>query len=150
MRTITLRGLTAAGVLTTALLAFRHGAARASDTTLEFTVPVNGVNACTGEGVTGQLRALLVVSGNGQTHVSVRGLIRGELAGNRGTTYHLSGGGGDQYGVVADHYDFGFHANAITEGSTPNFSLDGVARVLVNASNEPVGTTIVSSTANCP
>jgi hypothetical protein len=126
---------------------------QAGENAFWLTPDVNGANPCTGEGVSGSLTVLLVVSristGDGGVHVNVHGSFHAQLTGSLGTTYQVSANGNAQSHSVADYYDFSFSVEAISHGAAPNFTLEGVARVFVNGSGDPVGATIVSLTPNC-
>src|SRR5438132_2969439 len=140
---MTHRGL-AALVGVTMWLAGPGAAARAdSGNVLAFTVAVAGVNPCNAENVSGSLNVTIVLNrhsaGDDETRANVHGSFHGELTGSLGNTYHVAAEGEDHSDLLAGHYDFPFHVNAATEGSAPNLTLDGIARVIANASGDPVG-----------
>jgi hypothetical protein len=125
----------------------------AGDNVLTLTVPAVVVDPCTGEVGTGTLHVLLVVNQDiapsGEVHVDVHASVHGELTGNQGSLYQVSAEGNSQSSVMANHYDVPFHGNAAGEGSAPNLKVDGIGRVHVDATGDPLGAGIVSLSASC-
>lgn len=93
---------------------------------------------CTGEVVTGELDAVFVVNGvwtgNGRLHAIIQASAHGELTGGDGSIYRFSFEGIEQFDAVADYFDVPLHGEAISEGSAPNFSVDGFARIFTDGS----------------
>ena len=144
---------TLAAVLGAALLIAAAPVRARGENVLSFTADVTTVDPCTGEDVSGSLDVLLVANrvstGNGGIHVTLHGNVHGQLVGNLGTTYQLSAEGTDHFDSVSGHYDFAFHMEGISRGSGSNLTLDGVARLFVNADGNPTGGTIVTVSPTC-
>ena len=125
----------------------------AGDNVLTLTVPAVVVDPCTGEVGTGTLNVLIVVNQeiapSGEVHVNVHASVHGEVTGNLGSVDQVSAEGNSESSVVASFYDVPFHGNAAGEGSAPNLMADGVARVRVDATGDPIGGGVVSLSASC-
>jgi len=136
-----------------AVATVRAAGARDGDNVLTLTVPAVVVDPCTGEVGTGTLDVLIVVNQDtapsGEGHVNVHASVHGELNGNQGSVYQVSAEGNSQSSVGANHYDVPFHGNAAGEGSAANLKVDGIGRVQVDATGDPLGAGIVSFSASC-
>jgi hypothetical protein len=109
------------------------------------------INPCTGKTMTGNLDATFVVQvvliSQDRLRAIIHASAQGVVTDTDGNVYHVSFDGTEQFDLdpnaLPDHVDVPLHAVAISTGSAPNFTADGVATVPTDGS--PVDATFTPS-----
>jgi hypothetical protein len=124
------------------LFALGPGAGRAAlaGTTTHNQLPFTNFTVqspCNGEVVPFNGDIDVIVHGNqtpGGVHVVISDNVHGTGTGSQGNDYILSAQGNDQFEVptVDGVYVVPFHAEIISEGAAPNFSVEGADEVIVS------------------
>lgn len=132
-----------AGVIASSVIVKADGA-------VQVTVNSFQGNPCNGEGIFGQVDALLLVQVNENTgQVKVHRSFHGRLDGNQGNTYQISSIANQFFDAPQPFYDVPFHNNVIGLGDAPDFEVEGMMRLFVDANQNPLGYTAAGITITC-
>jgi hypothetical protein len=111
------------------------GSSSTTRTKMLFSMPVQ--SPCNGEivGFTGETAVIFHSNQSGSgMHVVISDTAQATGTGNLGNSYILSAQGNEQFDrpTVDGTYDVPFHAEIISEGAAPNFTVDGTDTAVVS------------------
>jgi len=106
---------------------------RAESFHFQLSEPSTGVLPCAGEPVTGLLEGQILLAGtqtaNGVLNLTAHIDFHGTFVGDLGHTFNLSATGTDQFSSLDPYIDLDFSGRAVSEGSGPIATFDGILRV---------------------
>lgn len=109
--------------------------------TLHLTAPTTQFNPCNGQTFSGTVEVVLGVHPNANgTNVNVFRQFHGTLEDNLGNVYKISSTGHKQFdNTFTFFYDIPFTNKVTALGNGPSYDAEGVARIFVDANQNPIG-----------